>query len=102
MLEEELQTTDTRPTPFPWRAVVIVAVPSFGLGAVIASAVLASGALERRHIPPVAASLAVVLGFAWLTLRRSVREWEHHFGTSVEYLARRKREQEAGLRFQEP
>ena len=102
MLETEFQTSETRPMPFPWCPVTVLASLSFALGAITASAVLAPPAIPTRHLLPVMASIAVAVVFAWLTLRRSVREWQSRFGTSVEYVARRKREHEAGVRFQGP
>ena len=102
MLEKDFQTSETRPMPFPWGRVGVLASLSFALGAIAASALFAPPAIPARHILPVAASLAVTVFFAFRSLRRSVGRWQYQFGTSVEYVARRKREHEAGLRFQGP
>jgi hypothetical protein len=102
MLEAAYQTADTQPRPFPWRGVVSVVVIAALLGATLAAAATYAGGTAWRRLAPAAAGLAVTWWWAWRSLHRTVADWQRHFGKSVEYVARRKREDEAGLRFEAP
>ena len=100
MLESTFQSADTRPKPFPWGAVALVAALAFALGAACTWWWLDAGTTPRLGVLAVALGAALV-GAAW-ALRDQVRRWAQHYGSAVEYVARRKREHEAGIRFETP
>ena len=102
MLEDEFQTAETKPQPFPWPAVVLLAVLAFATGLGLMTAALLDGGASWRRVAPVPLALAVSTGWAWADLRRRVRLWQRAYGLAVEYVARRKREHEGGLRFEAP
>ena len=103
MLEEEFQTAETRPQPFPWPTVALLAALAFALGASLVTAVLLDrGTAWRQLVTAMLLALALLMGWVWTELRRRVREWQRAYGVAVEYVARRKREREGGLRFEAP
>ena len=102
MLEEPYQTVETRRRPFPWRTVAAVAFVAFALGAVTTMAIVYQGGAAWRKFASLAAGLALYLFYSWRSLRSQMRSWEYEYGKAVEYVARRKREQEGGLRFEAP
>ena len=101
MLEAEFQTADTRLAPFPWGAVLLVAVLTFALGGLL-TALATSGLARGAGVPGAAAAVAAGIAAAGWWLRARVERWRADYGAAVEYVARRKREQEAGLRFLAP
>ena len=102
MLEEPYQTAETRRPPFPWRAVVVVTLVAFALGAATAIGIVYQNGTAWRRFASLAAALGVCLFYSWTNVRSQVRSWEDEYGKAVEYVARRKREHEGGLRFEAP
>lgn len=100
MLEEAFQTADTRPRPAPWGAIALVAMLAFATGA--AMALWWADGDRTPRLGALAVALAVALVGATWSLRTQLRRWQRDFGAAVEYVARRKREHEAGIRFEAP
>jgi len=102
MLEAQCQTAETQPTEFPWSAVISLAVVAFVVGIGVTMIVVFSDVISRLRSVGLIAILAILLRERSMNLRQAVRAWQLHYGKSVEYVARRVRESEDGLRFRGP
>ena len=102
MLEEDFQTADTQPGEFPWSAPISLAAVALVFGVTATMAVVFSEVIGTLRSIVLVVTLAVFLGERSRNLRRAVRAWQLHYGKAVEYVARRVRESEDGLRFKAP
>lgn len=102
MLEERFQTAETRPGDFPWRSAVHLAIGAAAVGAGLALAAVFRDQLGIWRGFFIIAIGAMLARLQWQGFREDVRAWQLHYGNSVEYVARRVREEEDGLRFKAP
>jgi hypothetical protein len=102
MLEEEFQTAETKPGNFPWIAPISLAIAAFVVGVASAVVLLHSHTIGTLQSVGFVLLSAILLSERCTNLRRAVRAWQLHYGKSVEYVARRVRESEDGLRFKAP